>query len=85
MAELRSMAMRKQISGCLLAGLLLSACGGGEPPAPAQPEGREETQSIRNTEAIGYAGGAIADKVDGALDTNDERKAKLDAELESSE
>lgn len=42
-------------------------------------QGRDETRGIRNTEAIGYAGNAIADKVDGALDANDQAKARLDA------
>lgn len=66
--------------------LALGACSRQEPAAEtAAPEGRDETRNIRNTEAVGYAGGAVADKVDGALDANDERKAKLDAELESSE
>lgn len=70
----------------LLLTLMLGACGSPEPPAEAAaPEGREETRGIRNTEAIGYAGDAIADKVDGALDANDERKARLDAELEAAE
>ncbi|HEY1077632.1 MAG TPA: hypothetical protein VGE51_13155 [Fontimonas sp.] len=78
--------MRYRIAGTLLASLILTACGSGEAPPPAAaPEGRAETRSVRNTEAIGYAGDAIADKVDGALNANDERKAKLDAELEASE
>jgi hypothetical protein len=63
--------------------LLLAACGEREPPPKAQAqEGRTETQGIRNTEAVGYDGAAIANKVDAALDANDERKKKLDAEIE---
>lgn len=58
----------------ILAAALLAACGGDEPPPPEKkpPEGRAETRSIRNTEAVGYSGNAIADKVDTALDQNDE-------------
>lgn len=59
--------------------VLLAACGRDEPPPPEpQPQGRVETQAIRNTEAVGYSGNAIADKVDSALDKNEEaaRKAR---------
>jgi hypothetical protein len=64
----------------LLAGLL-AACGTEEPPAePRPPEGRTETQAIRNTEAVGIAGDAIADKVDAALDKNDENVKKVGQE-----
>lgn len=64
--------------------LLLSACEPHDPQPvdPQAPEGREETQAIRNTEAIGYAGDAVADKVDAALDANDQRKAQLDAAID---
>ena len=65
------------------AALLLGACGKHEEPvADREPQGREETRGIRNTEAIGYSGNAIADKVDGALDTNDARKAQLDQQID---
>lgn len=58
--------------------LLLPACGADEPPPaePAAPEGRAETQAIRNTDAVGYSGSAIADKVDGALDKTEEATKK---------
>lgn len=58
--------------------LLLSACGSDEPPPPepAAAAGRAETQAIRNTDAVGYAGSAIADKVDGALDKTEEATKK---------
>jgi hypothetical protein len=71
--------------------LLLAACGADEPapaPEPAQPpEGRAETQTIRNTEAVGVPGGAIADKVDGALDQTEaaERRRKEEADRQSAE
>ena len=55
------------------------------PPPKRAEQGREETRSIRNTEAIGYSGNAIADKVDGALDANDQRKQELDRALEQQE
>jgi len=57
----------------LAASLCLAACSGkDEPSAPKAQEGRAETQSIRNTQAIGYDGRAIADKVDKALKANEE-------------
>lgn len=52
---------------------LLTGCGNSEPREQRVEEGREETRSIRNTESIGYAGEAIADKVDAALDANDRK------------
>lgn len=62
----------------------LAACGKQpEAPKPGEPQGRAETEALRNTEAVGYAGDAIANKVDGALETNDARKAELDAALEA--
>jgi hypothetical protein len=65
--------------------LLIVGCNGPDQdnrPAPQAQAGREETQGIRNTEAVGYAGDAIADKVDAALDANDQRKEQLDAEID---
>lgn len=64
--------------------LLLSACGSDEPPPPEPkaPEGRAETQSIRNTDAVGYNGSAIADKVDGAIETSEEADRKLKEEAD---
>jgi hypothetical protein len=52
----------------------LVACQKDEPPPVETPkaQGRAETKNIRNTDAIGYSGGAIADKVDSALDKNDQ-------------
>jgi hypothetical protein len=59
--------------------VLLTACGADEPPpASPPPAGRAETQTIRNTEAVGYGGDAIADKVDGALDKNDENVKRVE-------
>ena len=51
----------------------LSACGGERTEHGEETEGREESRSIRNTESIGYAGDAMADKIDAALDANDQR------------
>lgn len=69
---------------CLLAAAVLAGCSSSEPeePADAAPEGRAETRSIRNTEAVGYDGNAIADKVDGALDATEKRKEQGDREAE---
>jgi hypothetical protein len=65
---------------------VVSACGSSEPPPPpAAPQGRAETQGIRNTEAIGYSGNAIANKVDGALNQNDQQRNKMDEALKKSE
>lgn len=59
---------------------MLAACKKPDtgPRAETPPEGREETRGIRNTEAIGYAGDAIGDKVDQALDAADDAKRRLD-------
>lgn len=64
---------------------LLSACHPKNPPehVDQQQQGREETQGIRNTEAIGYAGNAIGDKVDAALDANDQAKQKMDDAIDA--
>ncbi|MES2884095.1 MAG: hypothetical protein V4709_04785 [Pseudomonadota bacterium] len=62
----------------------LAACGKQpEVPKPGEPQSRAETEAIRNTEAVGYAGDAIANKVDSALDANDQRKAQLDAAMDA--
>jgi predicted small lipoprotein YifL len=53
----------------------LSACERKVPPTepgkPVASQGRAETKAIRNTEAIGVSGNAIADKVDTLLNQND--------------
>jgi major membrane immunogen (membrane-anchored lipoprotein) len=79
--------MRHFITTSLIAAsLLLSACGKKEPDQPVKPiAGREETRGIRNTDAIGYSGSAIANKVDGALNANDQQKEKTDQALQNAE
>ncbi|MES2489832.1 MAG: hypothetical protein V4607_08565 [Pseudomonadota bacterium] len=71
----------------IVSSLLFSACDRSPPVTPIAQErqGREETQGIRNADAIGYAGSAIADKVDGALNANDNQKAKTDQALQNAE
>lgn len=73
--------------GLFTMSLLLAACGSSqqEAPPPKAKEGRAETQGIRNTDAIGYSGSAIANKVDGALNANDQQKAKTDQALQNAE
>lgn len=68
----------------LLLILILAACSAPEEPPVEEkpPQGRAETQSIRNTEAIGYSGNAVADKVDAALTKTEERKEETDRAAE---
>lgn len=74
----------KRVLGIAIAATLLGACAQDEPPPePKQPEGRAETRAIRNTDAIGYSGSAVADKVDDALNKNDEEVRQ--AEQQSAE
>lgn len=65
------------INALLGCGLVLSACGNAGGEASTSLEGREETRSIRNTQAIGYSGDAIADQIDAALDANEARNERL--------
>ena len=58
--------------------LALSACGPREDDHERTPKAKNELELIRNTEKIGYSGGAVADKVQGAIDTNDDRSEHLD-------
>ncbi len=70
--------MSSKTCSVLLLAFGLAACGGKEPPAePKKAEGREETKNIRNLDNIGVSGSAIANKVDGALNANDESARKL--------
>ena len=68
----------KPLLWVLALSLSLAACGSDEPPPPpkAPPEGRAETQGIRNTDAVGTGGKAIANKIDAALDKQDEATKK---------
>ena len=45
--------------------------------------GREETRALRATEAVGYAGKAIADQTDAAIQASEDRKASLDAAIDA--
>jgi hypothetical protein len=68
----------------------LAGCGGDDanPDEPGRQvksragEGRAETRGIRNTENIGYAGNAIANKVDQAIEINENRPADLEKQLD---
>ena len=62
--------------------LLTAACSPPPEDPPPSKQGRVETRSIRATESIGYSGNAIANKVDAALDANDQRKNNLDKEID---
>lgn len=64
------------LATALYLGAVLGACS--EAPAPApEKKGREETRGVRGSEAIGYSGEAIADRVDATLDANEERERRL--------
>lgn len=66
----------------LMLALSMAACSN-PPPPEAVPEdaagyqGRYDTGSLRNADAVGYDGAAIQKKLDGALDKNDQRAADL--------
>ena len=75
--------MKNALTTALVLAALLAGCSKPEEPvADRKPEGREETRGIRNTEAIGYSGDAIADKLDSALDANDARNRELERAIE---
>lgn len=70
--------MMSKINLCLLSILLLSACQKQPEPIKAEDTGRPETKSIEAADAMGYNGKQIRQKVDDALDANDEHNAKLE-------
>ncbi|HKY89653.1 MAG TPA: hypothetical protein VJM11_01385 [Nevskiaceae bacterium] len=57
---------------------LLAACGRSEDEHVPQPKAKNELELIRNTEKIGYSGNAVADKVQGAIDENNQRSEHLE-------
>ena len=68
--------------------LMLAGCTSPEPSAPKDREpgkyqGGDDTQSLRNADAVGYDGAAIQKKLDAALDKNDQRAADLDKQIEA--
>lgn len=72
--------MSRSVITALALAAALCGCQPGDstPRVDDPPPGREETRGIRNTEAVGYAGDAIANKVDAALDASDAAKKRLD-------
>lgn len=62
----------------LMLALSMAACSNPDPQkAMKEYQGREDTGSLRNADAVGYDGAAIQKKLDGALDKNDQRTADL--------
>jgi hypothetical protein len=68
----------KAIALPLVVALALVACGQHEDDHERQPKAKNELELIRNTEKIGYSGGAVADKVQGAIDANKGRPEHLE-------
>lgn len=65
--------------GCL--GLV--ACSQSEPPKPiVSDHGRPETRSVEASNAIGYNGTAMRQKLDKALDANDAQTQKMNQAAE---
>lgn len=80
--------MNHTLLKAVFAVLVLVASGGCERPEPTADrpaEGRPETRHIRNVEAIGYGGDAIADKIDGAIEAQEQRPKSLEEALERQE
>lgn len=66
--------------------ILLGGCGSADDESrtgrdSSSEEGREETRLIRNTESVGQAGDAVGDKVDAAIEANEQRTEQLDRQL----
>ena len=70
--------MRHLAAIVLLLAFVFSACAPhvATSGALSPPQGRAETQSIRNTDAVGTGGAAVADKVDDALNKTEEATKK---------
>ena len=68
----------------LMFALSLTACSNPEPPKAVNDyQGRDDTKSLRNADAVGYDGAAIQEKLDGALDKNDQRAADLQKQIDA--
>ena len=58
--------------------LFLAGCNSGQPTAPEQYRGRDETRKLEGASAAGYDGTAIRKNVDKSLNRNDEHNRNLD-------
>lgn len=59
--------------------VVLCACQKAPEPSPAAVDkGRPETRNIEAADAMGYNGKQVRQKVDGALDANDEHNKQLE-------
>jgi hypothetical protein len=68
----------------LLLALSMTACSNPDPPKTMNEyQGRDDTKSLRNADAVGYDGTAIQKKLDGALDKNDQRAADLQKQIDA--
>lgn len=80
--------MTKTISLPIMLFIGLTGCSN-SPPPEAVPEnaagyqGRDDTETLRNADAVGYDGAAIQKKLDGALDRNDQRAADLQKRIDA--
>jgi hypothetical protein len=75
--------LNKPISLLFIVILGASGCGKPEPQAADAYQGRDDTKSLRNADAVGYDGAAIQKKLDGALDKNDQRAADLQNQIDA--
>lgn len=68
----------------LVLAALLAGCGSNEETGKAgQPQvGREETRKIRAADKVGYAGSAVANRLDKTLDATDARKRQTEEQAQ---
>jgi hypothetical protein len=63
--------------------LLLAACSPPPEEGKVSDSGRPETRSIEAADVLGYQGKPVRQKVDAALDTNDQRVDQLNQSIDA--